>query len=144
MQQLNVLLKLAQLREQQASKQYQQAEQQVTQARDCCNQLQQYAQEYQQNLQNTGESGISGMLLKQYGHFSTQIDYTLTEQQKSLVSLKHDSHLCQKTFQAQRQHTLAMQTLVQKCEAEITQQQLKQEQKQNDEFGQRCRGTPYP
>ncbi|MGZ0019702.1 flagellar export protein FliJ [Nitrosomonas sp. wSCUT-2] len=107
--------------------------------------LLQYRSGYQSNLENTSGQGIDHIQWRNFIAFMSKLDAAIAEQQQAVLYMQNKKTAGNNEFLSCQRKLKCYDTLVHRQQRTMMQQQLKIEQKLQDEFASNTtRQAPYP
>jgi len=135
-QRLNTVLKLEEMKEQQAGRQMVDARSQLMQETRKLEQLVAYRQEYEELVAQRGSEGIAARALQSYHHFLQRLSQAITQQQQQLLQVEQSAHQHEQVWLQQRGATSNMGNLVNRYAQREQAETERREQKEGDEQAQ--------
>ncbi|MCB1661232.1 MAG: flagellar export protein FliJ [Pseudomonadales bacterium] len=137
---LTPVLKLEEMKEQQAVKRYADARVQCEQEKQKLQQLIEYSKEYQEMIEEKGRVGIAADRLQSYHRFINKLNQAITQQQQQLLLVQQEAEQQEQYWLRQRGATINMDNLVSRYARDERLVTDKKEQKEMDEQAQQMAG----
>lgn len=136
---LQVVLALAQRKEDEALKVMQVAQQNLNQQNNKLNELIQYQKEYQQALREAYKGGATAASCATYQHFLSQVGGAIDQQQSVVTLAEEQLNKTRELWRAVHEKQRGMGSLIDRFRDEEDREIDKKEQKMIDELSQRKR-----
>lgn len=138
---LGTVLKLEEMKEQQAVKRFTDARTQLTQETQKLEQLVAYRREYEEMITEQGRQGIAARQLQSYHHFLNKLNQAISQQQQQLVVIEREAQQQEQAWLQQRGATTNMGNLVNRYAQSERITAERREQKEADERAQHLAGA---
>lgn len=134
---LQPVLRLEEMKEQEAVKRFAQARTQVAEEQQKLEQLLAYSREYQEMVQARGREGIGAVQLQSYHQFIAKLATAIAHQQQQLSLVQSEVAQEEERWLAQRAATGNMEKLVTRYAHDESAERARKEQKELDEQAQK-------
>jgi len=133
---LQPVARLAEDKEQRASRKLGESRQNLQQHQRQLQELESYREEYLRQLQDSSRSGIKATQLRHYQAFVSKLSEAIEQQEKVAIAAEQDVELAQNNWFQTRHRMKMVGSVISGCQTEELQSELRSEQKETDEFAQ--------
>ena len=137
---LQPALDVARNREQDAAQGMAAQQRRLTALEQRLQQLQTYRREYANQLQDAGRGGLSPLQFQHYIAFINSLDHSIQNSRQQLESLRDQCREKREQWLQTRAKTRALETVVERRQAQQRQAEARREQAQADDLGPRRHG----
>lgn len=134
---LTPVLKLEEMKEQEAVRRYAQARSRLAEESQKLQQLVEYSKEYQEMIEERGRAGIAAEQLHSYHHFLNKLSQAISQQQQQLLLVQQEAEQQEQLWLRQRGATINMDNLISRYVADEKLTADRKEQKELDEQSQK-------
>ena len=130
---------LARRNEEYAARQLGLSRQTLLECQSRLDQLSSFRMEYIQQMQQAGNAGINGQQLQTFQQFISQLDFAINQQKQRIAVAEMNCHNQTRQWQEKHQKTEALNKAIDRMQFQERRNQLRKEQREQDEFRSKSR-----